>query len=128
MLKPFAKQLAREGTRFWIVRPEVSLTEISGLETAVGHKYIGLLPGTDDAKSQYKFEGLSEEPPDADADEGFEIIIRGQKRHSITPGSPVTCRGVEVGTVLSVALSKSAALGRCQSPNLRKTPEPTQFQ
>ena len=47
MLKPFARKLAREGTRFWIVRPELSLTEISGLETAVGHKYIGLLPGNE---------------------------------------------------------------------------------
>ncbi|MFO0264863.1 MAG: MlaD family protein, partial [Planctomycetota bacterium] len=39
-LAPAAKALAREGTRFWIVRPTVDVTGISGLETAVGSKYI----------------------------------------------------------------------------------------
>ena len=43
-LAPFAEPLAREGTRFWVVRPELSLSRISGIETDVGHKYIGLPP------------------------------------------------------------------------------------
>ncbi len=107
-LKPFAAQLARDGTRFWIVRPELSLSGISGLETAVGHKYIGLLPGSDDGAAKFSFEGLSEIPPDAKAELGFEIIIRGDRRHSISTGSPVNCRGVEVGRVLSVGLSRNA--------------------
>lgn len=107
-LKPFAARLASEGTRFWIVRPELSLTGISGLETAVGHKYIGVLPGDVGEKRRYSFEGLSEVPPDAKAEPGFEIIIRGDERHSINAGSPVTCRGIEVGRVLSTELSRNA--------------------
>lgn len=105
-LKPFAQELAREGTRFWIVRPELSLAGISGLDTAVGHKYIGLLPGEPDAVFQRSFQGLAVSPPDAFAVGGMEIIIRGDRKHSVSTGAPVTCRGVEIGRILSVGLSQ----------------------
>ncbi len=107
-LKPFAQSLAREGTRFWIVRPELSLAGISGLDTAVGHKYIGLIPGDPVAPRRRSFEGLPTSPPDALANDGMEIMIRGEKKYSISAGSPVTCRGVEIGRILSVGLSQDA--------------------
>ena len=104
-LSPFAEPLAREGTRFWIVRPQLSLGGVSGLETAVGHKYIGLIPG--DPKGEWKsvFDGLINAPADALENEGIEILLRGEKRNSVTSGSPVSFRGVEIGRVLSVELS-----------------------
>lgn len=104
-LQPFAEPLAREGTQFWIVRPELSLAGISGLETAVGHKYIGLIPGDPDANWKEVFEGLPNSPPDALEQQGVEIILRGDRRQSLTPGSPVSYRGVEIGRILSVAIS-----------------------
>ena len=107
-LKPFAQSLARDGTRFWIVRPELSLAGISGLETAVGNKYIGLIPGDADADFRNSFEGLSTSPSDALASGGMEIIIRGERQQSINAGSPVSCRGVEIGRILSVGLSQDA--------------------
>lgn len=105
-LLPFAEPLAREGTRFWIVRPELSLAGISGLETAVGHKYIGVIPGGPDGPWNTVFEGLAKSPPDALENSGVEIIVRGEQRHSVTAGSPVSYRGVVVGRVMSVALSQ----------------------
>ncbi|MEM7455050.1 MAG: MlaD family protein [Planctomycetota bacterium] len=106
-LFPFAEPLAREGTRFWIVRPELSLAGgISGLETAVGHKYIGLIPGEMNAPATTAFSGLAGSPPDAMENRGMEIILRGERRYSVTEGSPVSCRGVIVGRVLSVGLSQ----------------------
>jgi len=107
LLKPSATQLATEGTRFWIVRPELSLTRISGLETAIGHKYIGVSPGTDDeSQAVYHFQGLADVPVDTLSDSGIELILRGDKRYGVSNGSAVTFRGVEVGTVLDVALSQ----------------------
>ena len=106
-LHPFAEQLAREGTRFWIVRPELSLGGgISGLDTAVGHKYIGLIPGDADGPWQSNFEGLSAAPPDAMENAGIEIFLRGEKRYSVTAGSPLSYRGVVAGRILSVGLSQ----------------------
>lgn len=107
-LKPFAEPLAREGTRFWIVRPELSISGISGLETAVGHKYVGLIPGERDGAFQRVFRGLDDSPPEALAEDGIELIFRGEKRHSISAGSPVTFRGVEIGRILTVGLSSDS--------------------
>ena len=110
-LLPFAQQLAREGTRFWVVRPELSLGGgVSGLETAVGHKYIGLIPGKADGPWQSKFEGLSAAPPDAMENSGVEIVLRGEKKYGVTAGSPVTYRGVIAGRVLWVGLSQDGRL------------------
>jgi sporulation protein YlmC with PRC-barrel domain len=107
LLNPSATQLATEGTRFWIVRPELSLTRISGLETAIGHKYIGVSPSTDaDARTAHHFQGLADVPVDTLSDSGIELILRGDKRYGISNGSAVSFRGVEVGTVLDVALAK----------------------
>jgi hypothetical protein len=104
-LLPFAEPLARDGTRFWIVRPELSLGGISGLDTAVGNKYIGLIPGDPDGEWKTVFDGLAVAPPDALENQGIEILLRGEKRYSVTAGSPVNYRGVVVGRVLSVGLS-----------------------
>ena len=106
-LHPFAQQLAREGTRFWVVRPELSLGGgVSGLDTAVGHKYIGLIPGDAEGSWQSDFEGLSAAPPDAMENAGIEIVLRGEKRYSVTAGSPLSYRGVLAGRILSVGLSQ----------------------
>lgn len=107
-LKPSAKSLARQGTRFWIVRPELSISRISGLETAVGHKYVGLMPGEPGGTFQREFQGLDDSPPDAMADHGIELVFRGEKRFSVSAGSPVTFRGVEIGRILSVGLSSDS--------------------
>ena len=111
LLRPSALHLATEGTRFWIVRPELSLTRISGLETAIGHKYIGVSPNPVSDKllqTHYHFQGLADVPVDTLSDSGIELILRGDKKYSVSKGSTVTFRGVEVGTVLDVALSQEA--------------------
>ena len=106
LLKPFAANLAKEGTRFWVVRPEVSLTRISGLDTAIGHKYIGVSPATEsDASTCHNFQGLTEAPVETLTDAGIELILRGDKMYSVSKGSAVTFRGVEVGRIFDVALS-----------------------
>ena len=107
-LNASASDLAREGTQFWIVRPELSFSRITGLETAVGHKYVSLSPGPEEAAPCYEFEGLIEQPPiDSDLP-GLEFVLRGDKRHSVSPGSSVTFRGVVVGRILSVGLSQDS--------------------
>ena len=112
LLKPSASELAAKGTRFWIVRPELSLTRISGLETAIGHKYIGVSPALNgDAKTaqaSFRFQGLAEVPVDTLSDSGIELILRGDKRYSVNRGSDVTFRGVVIGTVLDAELSQEA--------------------
>lgn len=107
-LTPGAAGLAREGARFWIVRPQLSLAGVSGLETAVGAKYIGVSPGNPDAPQQRSFEGLGAAPPDENSGEGIDIVLRSDSKHGVTVGAPVTWRGVDVGQILSINLSPDA--------------------
>ena len=103
-----AAGVANEQSKFWIVRPQLSLTNISGLETAVGSKYIAVAPGESDSPASRSFIGLRD-PPAVDIDnDGIEILLRSDESHGINPGSPVTYRGVDVGQIVSVELGSDA--------------------
>ncbi len=108
VLAPDASGLAREGARFWIVRPQLSLTAVEGLETAVGSKYIAVSPADEEGREVFDFDGLAAVPADDMADGQVQVVLRGDLRHSLRSGSPLTWRGVEVGRVLSVHLSADA--------------------
>lgn len=100
-----AEGIAREGTRFWIVRPQISLVEVRGLDTAIGAKYIAVSPAAQDAQQQLEFEGLAT-PPAGDAyRSGMEVVLRGDSSYGLTADAPVSWRGVDVGQVLSVDLA-----------------------
>lgn len=107
-LTPGAADLAREGTRFWIVRPQLSLAGVSGLETAVGGKYIAVAPAEEPGGLQKSFDGLAAAPADEHSGDGIDIILRSDSKHGVNTGSPVTWRGVDVGQVLSTNLSPDA--------------------
>jgi paraquat-inducible protein B len=107
-LTPGASGLAREGTRFWIVRPQLSFAGVSGLDTAVGAKYIAVSPGDPSASLKSSFEGLSAAPPDENFGEGIDVVLRSDAKHGVSVGAPVGWRGVEVGQILSINLSPDA--------------------
>ena len=81
--------LARQGSRFWIVRPQLSLAGASGLETALGAKYIAVAPGEATAENQTQFQGLTAPPPDGYSQEGIELLLRERKSGT---ASALACR------------------------------------
>lgn len=104
-----ANGLAREGSRFWIERPRVSLDGIQGLDTLLGGRRIGVLPGPADGSPRSDFT-LLPEPPLAEPDQpgGLEFWLEASDRHGLVAGAPVMYRGVEIGYVLKVGLSPDA--------------------
>ncbi|MEO1585100.1 MAG: MlaD family protein [Planctomycetota bacterium] len=110
-LAPFAEGFAVEGTRFWIVRPEVGLGGVSGLDTLIGPRYIAVEGGRrGDAQSTRRFEGLAEAPDDpVTADDGLLIRVKARSAGSITSGSAVLYRNTRVGRVIGVALASNAS-------------------
>jgi hypothetical protein len=90
------------------VRPQLSLTGVSGLETAVGAKYIAVSPGDPNGPVRKSFDGLATVPPDEISGNGIDIVLRGDARHGVTVGSPIAWRGVDVGQTLSIHLSPDA--------------------
>ena len=99
-----ARRLAREGSQFWIVRPEISLSRVRGLDTIVGARYINVRPGTAESPAQSVFDGL-ESPPTLSGTADTEILIRFQDGRGLQVGDVVKYRGIEVGEATSVTLS-----------------------
>lgn len=103
-LVPEASSIARAGSRFWVVRPQVGFEGIAGIETIVGPRYLAVLPG--DGLSQRNFVGLEEPPAVETIDpDDLEIVLYAQQRGSIRKGAPVMYRQMRVGTVMSIGLA-----------------------
>lgn len=105
-LRPEAADLARRGSQFWVVRPQVSFSGVAGLETLVGPRYMAALPGPEGGVKQYEFMGLREPPVVERIEVGdLEVLLQSTQRGSLRPGAAVTYRQVKVGSVVSVGLT-----------------------
>ncbi|MCP4042717.1 MAG: MCE family protein, partial [Gammaproteobacteria bacterium] len=86
-----AESFLRRNTRFWVVKPHLSLRGVSGLSTLVSGAYIEIEPGQ--GASQRHFIGL-EAPPVVKAEEaGKKIVLLAKKLGSIDTGSPIYYQG-----------------------------------
>ncbi|MGH7384926.1 MAG: intermembrane transport protein PqiB [Candidatus Rokuibacteriota bacterium] len=110
-LRRSAASLAREGSLFWIVRPEVGFGTVRGLSTVITGPYIQALAGTGKAKSQ--FTGLEHASPTM-GQAGLKVTLSTVQLGSIRPGSPVHYRGIEVGSVTGIDLSSDATAAHVQ--------------
>lgn len=104
-LRRSAASIAREGSTFWVVRPEVGAGTITGLSTVITGPEIQVVPG--DGQAAKTFEGL-ERAPAALEEKGLRIVLRAVRLSSIGRGSPVYYHGVEVGVVQSADLGPDA--------------------
>ncbi len=97
-----AASLAREGSLFWVVRPEISAGGVRGLQTIGSGDFIQVRPGN--GKPAFEFAGSEEPPTGALQEPGLDIVLVAEKLGSIQAGSPVLYRGVKVGEVLGSEL------------------------
>jgi hypothetical protein len=104
-----SRGLARVGTQFWIERPRLDLTEVRGLETLIGGRYIALQPTAMDGPASSEFSGLAEPPPLPRRDGSLEIELDASRRLGLVRGAPVTYRGLEVGRISQVGLANDGA-------------------
>jgi paraquat-inducible protein B len=96
------KHHLNEGTQFWVVRPEVSLTGITGLSTLVSGPYIAIQPG--DGKRQRAFKGLSQPPLDLET--GTRFGLKADKLGTLHVSAPIHHHGLKVGKILEFDLAK----------------------
>lgn len=96
-LNKYSVDLAKEKTQFWVVRPRLNLGGVSGLDTLLTGEYIKMRPGK--GKPRKAFVGL-ESPPFGDPDApGLHITLESDRLCSLSEGSPVLFREIEVGRV-----------------------------
>ncbi|MEE4378204.1 MAG: MlaD family protein [Candidatus Competibacteraceae bacterium] len=106
-LLPSARHLARDSSRFWIVRPQVDIGRVAGLETVIGANYLGVLPGEGEFRDQ--FNGLAEPPVTLLEPGGLEIVLSTPGKGGLRAGAPISYREVQIGTILAVDFSADAS-------------------
>jgi paraquat-inducible protein B len=100
-----ASALARQGSKFWIVRPEVGVRSITGLGTIISGPFIEVAPGEGPVTNA--FEGTTLAPLHY-GEEGLRIVLLSPANRSVRIGSPIYYRGIEVGVVQNQRLSSDA--------------------
>jgi paraquat-inducible protein B len=96
-----ARNLARTGSIFWIVRPELKVGAISGLRTIISGEYIAVKPGSGPPTNS--FAGAEKEPVDEQTN-ALQINLISMQLGSVDEQTPVYYRGIQVGEVLSYQL------------------------
>jgi paraquat-inducible protein B len=100
-----AKNLACDGSIFWIVRPELSVGSVSGLRTIISGEYIAVQPGT--GPHTNTFTGAEKEPlPEPPKSLDINLVV--PDLGSLQQQTPVFYRGVQVGEVVSYQLASDA--------------------
>ena len=95
-----AEPLLTDQTIFWVVKPRLFAGNISGIETLLSGSYIGMMPGQAGSKAQRQFVG-HEDPPILQANiPGHTFMLKAKRLGSISVGSPVFFRDLNVGEVL----------------------------
>ncbi|MNZ48761.1 Paraquat-inducible protein B [compost metagenome] len=91
-------------TRFWLVKPQVSLAGVTGLETLVSGNYIAIEPAKGPLQTEYT--ALPEPPPMSDALPGLHLTLKAERLGSLQRGSPIYYQQIKVGQVKSYQLAE----------------------
>ncbi|HEY7576614.1 MAG TPA: MlaD family protein, partial [Acetobacteraceae bacterium] len=95
-----AEPLLTTQTVFWVVKPRLFAGNVSGLDTLLSGSYVGMLPGANAGKPQRTFTGR-EDPPVLQANvPGHTFSLQANRLGSISVGSPVFFRDLNVGEIL----------------------------
>ncbi|OAI17008.1 mammalian cell entry protein [Methylomonas lenta] len=95
-----------DNTQFWVVRPHIGLSGVTGLGTLMSGAYIAIKPNQ--GKSERHFKGL-DVPPVLEADEqGKQFMLETTNVGSMGPGTQISFHGIAVGEVLDYQLADNA--------------------
>ena len=97
-----SEKFLRRSTRFWVVKPQLSLRGATGLSTIISGAYIEIEPGIGAPKLH--FIGLEKQPVVKSDQQGKKITLVTQKLGSVDTGSPIYYQGLLAGEVLGYEL------------------------
>lgn len=85
-------------TLFWVVKPELSINKITGLDTLFSGNYIETRIGKSPEIAE-EFEGLTTSPPISSDAPGLHIKLETKYLGSIQKGTGIYYRNIEIGSV-----------------------------
>jgi paraquat-inducible protein B len=92
------RNLLKEDTQFWVVRPRIGKGGVSGLGTLLSGAYIELSPGISN-NDEDKFNGLESEPVTPAGIPGLHITLDSGSYRAFDVGDPILFHGIEVGRI-----------------------------
>ena len=93
----------KRNTRFWVVKPQLSMRGATGLGTLISGAYIEIEPGP--GAQQNHFVGLEKQPVITADEQGEKVTLITNRLRSIDTGSPIYYKGIEAGEVLGHVLA-----------------------
>ncbi len=100
-----AEFITQEGSRFWVVRPRLGISGVSGLGTLLSGAYISVdAAATRNGAAVYEFTGLEKPPEIASGRPGTRFSLSAPDLGSLEIGSPVYFRRIPVGRVIGYDL------------------------
>lgn len=103
-----AADLMVDDTRFWVVRPRVANGGVSGLDTLLSGVYIGMDVGSS-AQAREEFAGLEVPPILTSHRPGRLFRLRARDLGSLSYGTPVYFRRIEVGELAAYQLDSDGS-------------------
>ena len=94
-----------DDAQFWVVRPDVSVRGITGLDTVLGGVYIEGNWDTEADVQQFEFTGMEQPVLTRAGQRGTLVVLRAADGGSISAGAPVLHKGLEVGYLEKPELS-----------------------
>lgn len=105
-LLPEYKYILREGTQFWLAKPNVSLSGAADIDALLGGTYITFNLYSDAGEDKTAFTLLTSPPAKHASAAGLQLSLLSDSASVATPGSSVSYRGVTVGQVDNITLDK----------------------
>ena len=97
-LQPNAREMMREDTQFWVVKPRIDQNGVTGLNTLLSGSYISFAPGS--SQEEASTFTVSELPPiSAMGQHGLRLKLVGHNSKMLSAGSPVMFENLTVGSV-----------------------------
>ena len=93
-----------KNARFWIVKPEIGLGKIRGLDALMSGAYIQMDSKLGGAK-KYIFRGYEEPPLMQNTSEGTTFLLQSTDSYALRPGAPVYYKSVQVGSIKKIDLT-----------------------
>ncbi|PSU34634.1 MlaD family protein [Photobacterium lutimaris] len=97
----YAEILAKTDSHFWIVTPQISITGAKDLDTLLS-SYIAVTPGKGTYSQSFTLGSTRQ------VNSGLTVILETEQRNSVTEGTPLLYRDIQVGEVVKVSLGELA--------------------
>ena len=104
-----ARDLLKDDTRFWIVRPQIGAAGISGIETLLSGVYIALDPGST-GETQTHYKAMSDAPMVTRGSAGKRFLLKAADIGSLYVGAPVYFHHLKAGRLVSYQMSSDKSL------------------